>query len=81
MTTQHSNTGIKINVFEPAFPHPLRKAEADDLREFLTALYYHYTDGYLTTARFAEHNGLYPDEAVRLLALCRDVIDRIHPEM
>jgi hypothetical protein len=49
-------------------------------RETLASLYTNYINNYLTVEAFAEHRGLYVDEAVRLLAIAKECHEVRHPE-
>ena len=49
-------------------------------RDYLTELYFDYVNNYLTIELFAEHNGLYKEEAEKLIDLARAVACVKHPE-
>lgn len=49
-------------------------------RELLAALYLDYRNNYLTIEKFAEHNGLYVEEAQDLLKIARHCLEYPHPE-
>jgi hypothetical protein len=49
-------------------------------RDYLIDLRLDYINNYLTTAKFAEHNGLTEDEARKLLDLTALIAGHPHPE-
>lgn len=49
-------------------------------REKLSDIYLYWVNNYLTIEKFAEHNGLYPNEAKTLIDLARDCFHKDHPE-
>ena len=50
------------------------------IREKLSEIYLDWVNNYLTIEKFAEHNGLYPNEAKTLIDLARDCFHKDHPE-
>lgn len=50
------------------------------MRETLAAIYLDYVNNYLTSAKFAEHNGLTESEALHLIFVARSCHDHPHPE-
>lgn len=50
------------------------------MRETLKGLYAEWRNNYLTYDKFAEHNGLTPSQAQRLIHLAREVYETKHPE-
>jgi hypothetical protein len=50
------------------------------MRDTLIAVYLDWFNNYLTIERYAEHNGLYPDQAESLIKLAKDVYQSEHPE-
>ncbi len=49
-------------------------------RESLLEMYFDYVNNYLTIEKFAEHRGLYVDEALRLIDLAKRCLKKNHPE-
>lgn len=49
-------------------------------RDTLAALFLDYINNYLTVDVFAEHHGLYPDEAAALLEVARQCHQVPHPD-
>lgn len=49
-------------------------------REQLEAVYMDWRNNYISVATFADHYGLYPEEARVLIDLCRVVAGRAHPD-
>lgn len=47
-------------------------------REYLTEVYLDWRNNYLSAEVFAEHHGLYPEEAKILIELSRKVFDAKH---
>jgi len=52
----------------------------NNAREVLKAFYLEWCNNYLTTAKFAEHNGLTINQAECLLTLATQVFHSNHPE-
>ena len=50
------------------------------LRYVIIECYLDFVNNYTLIDRFAEHNGLLPDEAETLINLCREVVKHGHPE-
>lgn len=51
-----------------------------ELRDILIDAYLDYRNDYLTMDKFAEHHGLYPQEAETLISLSKKVWEHKHPE-
>jgi hypothetical protein len=49
-------------------------------RETLAAVYLDWVNNYLTIEKFAEHKGLYIDEAKTLLSVAKQCFEKDHPE-
>jgi hypothetical protein len=49
-------------------------------REKLAAVYLDWVNNYLTIEKFAEHKGLYIDEAKTLLSVAKQCFEKDHPE-
>ena len=49
-------------------------------REKLSNLYLDWVNNYLTIEKFAEHNGLYVNEAKTLLIVAKQCFENNHPE-
>lgn len=49
-------------------------------RDVLIDAYLDYRNDYLTIEKYAEHNGLYPQEAEILIQLGKKVWEHQHPE-
>jgi hypothetical protein len=49
-------------------------------REKLAAVYLDWVNNYLTIEKFAEHKGLYVDEAKILLSVAKQCFEKDHPE-
>lgn len=49
-------------------------------REVLRAIYCNWRNNYLTVDKFAEHNGLTSEQAVKLIDLSREVFETEHPD-
>jgi hypothetical protein len=49
-------------------------------RESLLEMYFDYVNNYLTIEKFAEHRGLYVDEALILIDLAKRFLKKNHPE-
>ena len=49
-------------------------------RELLAAIYRDWMNNYLSIEKFAEHNGLYVEEARDLLRIARHCMEYPHPE-
>ena len=49
-------------------------------REKLFNLYLDWVNNYLTIEKFAEHNGLYVDEALMLVELAQKCFENNHPD-
>jgi len=49
-------------------------------REQLTDIYLDWLNNYVSVARFAEHYGLYEDEAAMLIKLAKSCFENPHPE-
>lgn len=49
-------------------------------RENLIALYLDWKNNFLTVGAFADHYGLYDDEANELIRIARKAFDRPHPD-
>lgn len=50
-------------------------------RETLSTLYLDWVNNYLTIEKFAEHHGLYVQEAEDLIKLAKQCFEVNHPEM
>ena len=50
------------------------------MREILIKVYLDRVNNYLTDEKFAEHNGLSVDHAVKLIELAKSVFNSNHPE-
>jgi hypothetical protein len=51
-----------------------------ELRDILIDAYLDYRNDYLTIDKFAEHHGLYPNEAQTLINLGKGAWEHKHPE-
>ena len=51
-----------------------------ELREVMIEYYLDYRNNYLTIEKFAEHNGLYRDQAVNLIREATFIFNSAHPE-
>lgn len=49
-------------------------------RESLAELYFYWRNNYLTVEKFAEHHGLYREEAADLLDIAKRCATNSHPE-
>ena len=49
-------------------------------RENLIALYLEWRNNFLTIGAFADHYGLYDDEANELIRIARKAFERPHPD-
>ena len=49
-------------------------------RESLLEMYFDYVNNYLTIEKFAEHRGLYVDEALILIALAKRCLAAPYPD-
>tara|TARA_R110000868_G_scaffold162239_1_gene393287 strand:+ start:1727 stop:1885 length:159 start_codon:yes stop_codon:yes gene_type:complete len=49
-------------------------------RESLLEMYFDYVNNYLTIEKFAEHRGLYVDEALILIDLAKRCLASPHPD-
>lgn len=49
-------------------------------RESLSKIYLDWVNNYLTIEKFAEHKGLYVEEAKTLLSVAKQCFEKIHPE-
>jgi len=49
-------------------------------RESLLEMYFDYVNNYLTVEKFAEHRGLYFDEALILIDLAKRCLAAPHPD-
>lgn len=49
-------------------------------RESLSEIYLDWVNNYLTIEKFAEHKGLYVEEAKTLLSVAKQCFEKIHPE-
>lgn len=49
-------------------------------KEKLAAVYLDWVNNYLTIEKFAEHKGLYVDEAKILLSVAKQCFEKDHPE-
>ncbi len=50
-------------------------------RESLLEMYFDYINNYLTIEKFAEHRGLYVNEALRLIDLAKRCLESPHPDL
>jgi hypothetical protein len=50
------------------------------LREILNEYYLEWFNSYLSIAQFAEHHGLTPNQAARLVEIGREINHTKHPE-
>jgi len=57
-----------------------RAGESIMTREQLAAIYLDWRNNFLTVAGFAEHYGLYDNEAEMLINLARQCFENNHPE-
>lgn len=51
-----------------------------ELRSVLIEYYLDYRNNYLTTDKFAEHNGMRIDEAIETLIIGKRLFESEHPE-
>lgn len=49
-------------------------------REKLQEIYLDWVNNFLTISKYAEHHGLYEEEALALIALAKSAHNRLHPE-
>lgn len=50
------------------------------MREQLVAYYLDFVNNYLTVAKFAEHNGLTENQAMKVIELGKELHETPHPE-
>lgn len=60
--------------------HPQKMKGFEMTRESLLEMYFDYVNNYLTIEKFAEHRGLYVDEALILIDLAKRCLAAPHPE-
>ena len=59
---------------------PLKMKVFKMTRESLLEMYFDYVNNYLTVEKFAEHRGLYVDEALILIDLAKRCLASPHPD-
>jgi hypothetical protein len=50
------------------------------MRDMLINAYLDYRNNYLTVDKYAEHNGLTPEQGAEFIALAKSVFNSKHPE-
>jgi hypothetical protein len=55
-------------------------AQAMSARQYLTDIYLHWLNDFLSVAIFAEYHGITDAQAADLIALARDIFNTDHPE-
>lgn len=52
----------------------------EKFKQQLIEMYLDFRNNYLTVAKWAEHNGLYEDDAEAIINAARHIINAPHPE-
>lgn len=52
----------------------------EKFKQQLIEMYWDFRNNYLTVAKWAEHNGLYEDDAESIINAARHIINSPHPE-